>query len=333
MSNSEIFRKAFEHTVPSEELVERVLALKTEAVQPKRKISAKLAVIVPAAVLTVLVLGLGVYASGAGWFGRFFGSSAEKLTESGKSFDDYSAVLGNVEIRGDEGYSFEIVEPYIIDDFLFYGLEVRRTDGTPIVPAEENFPLQSGFAYSAVGENHVLQSDVQGETWSVIAKAEDGAVTVQCDLYAGGGFSAGDHIHIVNEKLYSGLAVTQNVIVERVEIEFDIEAVPTSGRKIIAVDETAAFEDGYSCRIEKIAVSPISILVTAGQLDGGDSMHFEDSAVVLKSGEVLDNIGVNNSSGAENEVFLFRLDGEHMRIIMPDEIAEVRIGNLTISCE
>ena len=69
MSNSEIFRKAFEHTVPSEELVERVLALKSEAARPKRKISAKLAVIVPAAVLTVLLLGLGVYASGAGWFG------------------------------------------------------------------------------------------------------------------------------------------------------------------------------------------------------------------------------------------------------------------------
>lgn len=332
MSSSEIFRKAFEHTVPSEELVERVLALKNEAVPPKRKISAKPAVIIPAAVLTVLLLGLGVYASGAGRFGRLFGSSAEKLAESGKTLDDYSAVLGNVEIRGDEGYSFEIAEPYIIDDFLFYELEVRRTDGTPIVPAEENFAGQSGFALINTGENHALKSGAQGEAASFISEAKDGAVTVQCDLYAGGGFSAGDHIHIVNERLYSGLAVTQNVIAERVEVEFDIVSVPTSGRKIIAVDKTAAFEDGYSCRVEKIALSPISILVTASLLDGGASMHFEDSAVVLKSGEVLDNIGVNDSSGA-NDVFLFMLDGEHMRIVMPDEIAEVRIGDLIVECE
>lgn len=335
MTDREIFRKAFENTVPSEELVERVLALKNEAVRPKRKIYPKLAVIAPAAVLTVLVLGLGVYASGAGWFGRFFGSEAEKLAENGKTFDNYSAVLGNIEIRGDEGYSFEIVDPYIIDDFLFYGLEVRRTDSTPIIPAEENFEGQSGFALIGTGENHSLKSRAQGEAASFISEARDGSITVQCDLYAGGGFSAGDHIHIAGEDLYSGLAVTQNIIAERVEVEFDIVSVPDTDRKIIIADETAVFEDGYSCRIEKIALSPISILVTARPLDAGDleTMHFEDSSVTLKSGEVLDNIGVNDSSGTENGIFLFMLDGEHMRIIMPDEIAEIRIGDLIIECE
>lgn len=292
-----------------------------------------------AAAAAVLALGtLAAAAAGGGWFGRMFGETADKLILDENDYNAYSAVLDNIEIRGDSGFSYEISNTYIIDDFIFYELTVSRSDGETVVLADD-YRKSGGFEWESVGENQSLKSGLMGEAWSGIVRAENNSVTVQCDLYAAGGFSAGDHIHVAAKNLHSGYGlVSENVILKNIEIEFDIASVPTPSRKVIEVNKTTDFESGYSCMINKISLSPLNIIVTA-QSDSKyrkgyvDVMQFADSKIVLKSGEVLDNIGVNHDYGTdETEIFLFWIgeDDRVMRIIMPDEIKEIHIGNLTV---
>lgn len=292
-----------------------------------------------AAAAAVLAVGtLAVAAIGGGWFGRMFGETADKLISDEKDYNDYSAVIENVDIRGDSEFSYEISNTYIIDDFIFYELNITRNDGEAIVLSDDY--RQSGiFEWESVGENQSLISGIQGEACSGIVRAENNAVTVQCDIYAAGGFSAGDHIHVSAKNLHSGFGlVTENVILKNIEIEFDIASVPAPARKVVNVNKNADFESGYSCLINKISLSPLNIIVTA-QSDSEygrgdvDVMQFADSKIVLKSGEVLDNIGVNNDYGTdEMEIFLFWFEDDDtvMRIIMPDEIKEICIGDLTV---
>lgn len=288
------------------------------------------------------VLSLGTFAAaavGGGWFSRMFGETADKLISDESDYNDYSAVFENIEIRGDSGFSYEISNTYIIDDFIFYELNISRNDGEAIVISED-YQQSGGFEWESVGENQLLKSGIQGEEWSGIVRAEDNVVTVQCDLYAAGGFSAGDHIHVSAKNLHSGFGIAaENVILQNIEIEFDIASVPTPAGKVIDVSQNADFDSGYSCRINKIFLSPLNITVTArsdsiyGKGDV-DVMQFADSRIILKSGEVLDNISVNHdyNSGDEMEIFLFWIEDDDtvMRIIMPDEIKEIHIGNLTV---
>lgn len=287
------------------------------------------------------VLSLGTFAAaavGGGWFSRMFGETSNKLISDENDYNYYSAVLENIEIRADNGFSCEISNTYIIDDFIFYEINISRNDGEAIVISED-YQQSGGFEWESVGENQLLKSGIQGEEWSGIVRAENNSVTVQCDLYAAGGFSAGDHIHVSAKNLHSGFGLAaENVILQNIEIEFDIASVPTPVRKVIDVSQNADFDSGYSCRINKISLSPLNIAVTAqsdsiyGKGDV-DSMQFEDSKIILKNGEVLDNISINNDyNGDEMEIFLFWIedDDKVMRIIMPDEIKEIHIGNLTV---
>lgn len=287
------------------------------------------------------VLSLGTFAAaavGGGWFGRMFGETADKLISDESDYNDYSAVLENIEIRADSGFSCEVSNTYIIDDYIFYELNISRNDGEAIVLSDD-YQQSGGFEWESVGENQSLKSGIQGEAWSGIVRAENNSVTVQCDLYAAGGFSAGDHIHVSAKNLHSGFGLSaENVILQNIEIEFDIASVPIPVRKVIDISQNADFDSGYSCRINKISLSPLNITVTAqsdsiyGKGDV-DVMQFADSRIILKSGEVLDNISVNNDyNGDEMEIFLFWIedDDKVMRIIMPDEIKEIHIGNLTV---
>lgn len=287
------------------------------------------------------VLSLGTFAAaavGVGWFGRMFGETADKLISDESDYNDYSAVFENIEIRGDSGFSYEISDTYIIDDFIFYELNISRNDGEAIVISDD-YQQSGGFEWESIGENQLLKSGIQGEEWSGIVRAENNSVTVQCDLYAAGGFSAGDHIHVSAKNLHSGFGLSaENIILQNIEIEFDIASVPIPVRKVIDISQNADFDSGYSCRINKISLSPLNITVTAqsdsiyGKGDV-DVMQFADSRIILKSGEVLDNISVNHDyNGDEMEIFLFWIedDDKVMRIIMPDEIKEIHIGNLTV---
>lgn len=287
------------------------------------------------------VLSLGTFAAaavGGGWFSRMFGETSNKLISDENDYNDYSAVLENIEICADSGFSCEISNTYIIDDFIFYELNISRNDGEAIFLSDD-YQQSGGFEWESVGENQSLKSGIQGEEWSGIVRVENNSVTVQCDLYAAGGFSAGDHIHVSAKNLHSGFGLAaENVILQNIEIEFDIASVPTPVRKVIDVSQNADFDSGYSCRINKISLSPLNIAVTAqsdsiyGKGDV-DVMQFEDSKIILKSGEVLDNISINNDyNGDEMEIFLFWIedDDKVMRIIMPDEIKEIHIGNLTV---
>lgn len=294
-------------------------------------------IILTAAAAALAFGTLAAAAVGGGWFGQMFGETADKLVSDEKDYNDYSAVLENINIRGDSGFSYELSNIYIIDDFFFYELNVCSNDGEAIVLSDD-YLKNGGFLWVSTGTNQSLKSGVQGEVWSAITQAADNAVTVQCNLYAAGGFSAGDHIHITAENLYSGFDVTENIIVKNIEIEFDITSVPAPDRKIVEVNKTVCFDSGYSCRINKISLSPINIVVTAqsdsiyGKNDV-DVMQFTDSKIILKSGEELDNISVNHDYNAdEMEIFLFWIeDGDTvMRIIMPDEIKEIHIGDLII---
>lgn len=287
------------------------------------------------------VLSLGTFAAaavGVGWFSRMFGETADKLISDESDYNDYSAVLENIEIRADSGFSCEMSNTYIIDDYIFYELNISRNDGEAIVLSDD-YKQSGGFEWESVGENQSLKSGIQGEAWSGIVRAENNSVTVQCDMYAAGGFSAGDHIHISAKNLHSGFGFSaENIILQNIEIEFDIASVPIPVRKVIDISQNADFDSGYSCRINKISLSPLNITVTAqsGSIYGKgdvDVMQFADSRIILKSGEVLDNISVNNDyNGDEMEIFLFWIedDDKVMRIIMPDEIKEIHIGNLIV---
>lgn len=305
----------------------------------KRVRAGRLSRTVLAAAAAVLTLGtLAVAAVGGGWFRRMFGETADKLISDENDYNAYSSVLENVEIRGDSEFSYEISNIYIIDDFIFYELNISRNDGEAMVLSDD-YQLSGGFGWESVGENQSLKSGMQGEVWSGIVRAENNTVTVQWDIYAAGGFSAGDHIHVAAENLHSGFGIdAENVILKNIEIEFDIISVPTPERKVIEVNKNADFDSGYSCQINKISLSPLNVIVTAqsdsvyGKGDV-DDMQFADSKIVLKSGETLDNIGVNHDYGTdEMEIFLFWLEDDDtvMRIIMPDEIKEIHIGNLTV---
>ena len=295
--------------------------------------------IILASAAAALTLGtLAAAAVGGGWFSRMFGENADKLVSDGKEYNDYSALLENIDIRGDSGFSYEISNTYIIDDFIFYELNIFRNDGEAIVLSDD-YLKSGGFEWESAGENQSLKSGMQGEIWSGIVRAVDNTVTVQCDLYAAGGFSEGDHIHVAAENLHSGFGtVTENVILKNIEIEFDIASVPSPERKIVEVNKTVNFDSGYSCQINKISLSPLNIIVTAqsdsiyGKNDV-DVMQFADSKIILKSGEVLDNISVNHDyNDDETEIFLFWIedDDKVMRVIMPDEIKELHIGDLIV---
>ncbi|MDE5860295.1 MAG: hypothetical protein K2H23_07960, partial [Oscillospiraceae bacterium] len=299
----------------------------------------RLSRVILTAAAAALALGtLAVAAVGGGWFSRMFGETADKLVSDEKDYNDYSAVLDNIEIRGDSGFSYEISNTYIIDDFIFYELNISRNDGEAIALSDD-YLKSGGFEWESVGENQLLKSGIQGESWSGIVRASDNTVTVQCDLYAAGGFSEGDHIHVAAENLHSGFSlVTENVILKNIEIEFDIASVPSPERKTVDVNKTVDFDSGYSCQINKISLSPLNIIVTAqsdsiyGKNDV-DAMQFTDSKIILKSGEVLDNISVNHDyNDDEMEIFLFWIEDDDtvMRIIMPDEIKELHIGDLIV---
>lgn len=287
----------------------------------------------------VLALGtLTVAAVGGGWFSRMFGETADKLVSDEKYYNDYSAVFENIEIRGDSEFRYEISNTYIIDDFIFYELNIFRNDGEAIILSDD-YPRSGGFEWESIGDNQSLKSGIQGENWSGIVRASDNTVTVQCDLYAAGGFSAGDHIHVAAKNLHSGFGlVTENVILKNIEIEFDIVSVPSPERKTVEVNKIVNFDSGYSYQINKISLSPLNIIVTAqsdsiyGKNDV-DSMQFTDSKIILKSGEVLDNISVNHDyNDDEMEIFLFWIEDDDtvMRVIMPDEIKELHIGDLIL---
>lgn len=287
------------------------------------------------------VLTLGTFAAaavGGGWFGRIFGETAEKLLSDENDYNGYSAVLENVEIRGDSGFSYEISNTYIIDDFIFYELNISRNDGEAIILSDD-YRKSGGFEWESIGENQSLKSGIQGETGFVIVRSADNTVTVQCSIYAAGGFSAGDHIHAAAKNLHSGFGLAaENIILKNIEIEFDIAEVPNPVRKVIDVNKNVDFDSGYSCLVNKISLSPLNIIVTAqsdsvyGKNDV-DVMQFADSKIILNSGEVLDNISVNNDYGAdEMEIFLFWIDDNDtvIKVIMPDEIKEIHIGNLIV---
>lgn len=284
-----------------------------------------------AAVLAISLVGTAAYAYRTGLIGRIFGHSADKLMSDG---NDYSAKLDNIQISCDnEDYYFEISLPYIFDEFLFYEVNFKRTDGTEIIPYNSFY--ENGFSYEASGNNLKLASGLNAEHASnTIGSTDDGGISVFCSLYSSGGFSEGDHIHLVLEKIFR----TQNtangsIVTDRInaEIEFDISEIPKSNKRVVEVNKPVVFSSGDSCVIKEVSVSPFCIVASAELQDNDDFdiNCFVENKIILNDERIIENCEINPSFGSELKIFIVRDD---MEIIMPDEIAEIHIGDLIVDC-
>ncbi|MBP1560731.1 MAG: hypothetical protein J6C96_05730 [Oscillospiraceae bacterium] len=336
--NIQKYKNCLESISASDELKGQTINLMNNAdtaAVKKRRIS-KIWAYAIAAVLAVSLVGIGTYAYNSGWIEFFFGESADKLLSDDA---DYSVELENIEIRCDDpDYSFEITSAYNFDEFLFYELDVHRTDGTPIKLPDGFDAVSSGGGFSRenMGENFDLKSGNWGQHASnIMGATDDGGITVLCDIYSVNGFASGDHIHFVLEQLLTFRPV-HIFTWATVEIEFDISKLPDSNKQFIEVNKTAGFDDGYSCKINRISLSPMCITVNASAF-GGETLEehrLNDNKIVLKNGEVIENCGINHDKiGTEMEIFLFWESIIGPRFIMPDEIAEVHIGDLVIDCD
>lgn len=331
----EIYKKNMDNITASADLVDDTIN-KMNAITYSRLIKGKKNVLrawtgIIAAVLTISLLGIGAYAYRSELIRLIFGSSADKLISDE---NDYSVKLDDIQISCDnDDYYFEISSPYVFDEFLFYEMILRRTDGTAIIPY--NFFYENGFSYEASGNNLRLASGLNAEHGShTIGFTGDGGIAMFCSLYSAEGFSEGDHIHLVLEKvLRTQNASTGNIITDWInaEVEFDVSDIPYSNKRIIEIGKPVKFSSGDSCEIEEISISPFCIVVSTlltGDEDF-DTSCFSENEIILKNGRTIENCGINPSFGPKIKIFIVRDD---MEIIMPEEIAEIHIGDLVIDC-
>lgn len=325
--NLEKYRNSLDNIKAPDELVNDTI-YKMNAHSVKRKRISRLWTGVAAAVLSMSLIGFAGYAYNRGLPENFFGSSADKLLSQG----DHSAEIENLQIICDnDKYYFEIISTYICDEFMIYEADIKRTDGKEIIPYNSFY--ETGFNYESAGSELKLKSGKSAEHSSyAMGMTDDGGIAIMCNLYSADGFAQGDHIHLVLEKIFrtedhkSGSVVSDRVTAE---IGFDIATLPQSDKRIIEVNETAVFGSGYYCEIDRVTVSPVCLTVSINAPEAPEfTENFIESSMVLKSGEEIMTGGINISDDG-SRVFLLRDD---MKIIMPDEIAEIHIGDLVIGC-